>query len=200
MPVTNINIQRSFDSLKNYTTIGSVLNPQNEENGYSDNNPPYNKMYYRVFVAFEGGSYIISPSVRPVKIAPIIEPVLPPVISNDSIPEPVDPRTDSTFQEPPTPVVKNTYPYPSPRIYTSKDNTIVIDLPEALTKSYSVKFFNGTGKELFELKSLKEDFLILEKVNFGKAGWYYFELYENDKLLEKNKFMVPKDPKINNNR
>ena len=31
-PVANISIQRSFDSLKNYTTIGSVLNPMNIEN------------------------------------------------------------------------------------------------------------------------------------------------------------------------
>ena len=33
-PVTDIFIQRSFDSLKNFTTIGSVLIPQNKENGF----------------------------------------------------------------------------------------------------------------------------------------------------------------------
>ena len=66
-PVTAINIQRSYDSLKNYTTIGSVLNPQNFENGYADAAPPYNKMYYRVFVSFEGGTYVFSKVVRPVK-------------------------------------------------------------------------------------------------------------------------------------
>ena len=59
-PISNLNIQRSYDSLKNYKTIGEVLSPQSIENGYIDANPPYNKMYYRVFVAFEGGSYAYS--------------------------------------------------------------------------------------------------------------------------------------------
>ena len=39
VPVTTINVQRSYDSLKNYTTIGSVLSPQNFENGYADTKP-----------------------------------------------------------------------------------------------------------------------------------------------------------------
>ncbi|RYD53828.1 MAG: hypothetical protein EOP56_19820, partial [Sphingobacteriales bacterium] len=66
-PVSTINIQRSYDSLSNYSTIGSVLNPQNKENGYADLAAPYGRMYYRVFIAFEGGSYIISTPARPTK-------------------------------------------------------------------------------------------------------------------------------------
>lgn len=69
-PVMDIKIQRSFDSLKNYATIGAVLSPSNFENGYTDNKPPYNKMYYRMFIAFEDGSYIITPTRRPVKLPP----------------------------------------------------------------------------------------------------------------------------------
>ncbi|MBK7883760.1 MAG: hypothetical protein IPJ81_08135 [Chitinophagaceae bacterium] len=42
-PVTTINIQRSYDSTKNFYTIGSVLNPQNIENGFADAKPPYKK-------------------------------------------------------------------------------------------------------------------------------------------------------------
>ncbi len=75
-PVANIFIQRSFDSLKNFTTIGSVLIPQNKENGYPDNNPPYSKMYYRVSITFEGGDYVIGPSARPLqqkKEIPVID-------------------------------------------------------------------------------------------------------------------------------
>ena len=66
-PITALNIQRSYDSLQNFTTIGSVLSPQSRENGFADGNFPYNKMYYRVFVSFEGGSYIITAPARPVK-------------------------------------------------------------------------------------------------------------------------------------
>ena len=66
-PIQNILIQRSYDSLKNYATIGTVLNPQNTENGYPDVNPPYKKMYYRISIFFEGGTYEIGPAARPIK-------------------------------------------------------------------------------------------------------------------------------------
>jgi hypothetical protein len=200
LPVANISIQRSYDSLKNYTTIGSVLNPQNQENGYSDAEPPYNKMYYRVFIAFEGGAYIISPPVRPVKDNAVADNTLP----QAHFPWQIDPRTDSSFQAPPSittippPPVRNIVVYPSMRIFTARDNNVVIYLPDATEKKYSVKFFDDSEKKIFELNSLKDEYLIIEKVNFVRAGWFYFELYEDGKLLEKNKFLVPKDGKINN--
>lgn len=189
LPVTNISIQRSYDSLKNYSTIGSVLNPQNEENGYADNEPPYNKMYYRVFIAFEGGSYIISPSVRPVKSGQSNATAQTP---DQLFPWQVDPTRDSAFNAPPK---TNEITYPSLRIFTARDNTVVIHLPDVALKNYVAKFFNDIQKPIFELTDLKDEYLIIEKVNFGRAGWYYFELYEDGKLLEKNKFLVPKDPK-----
>src|SRR5436190_22710839 len=60
--VKTINVQRSYDSTKNFTTIGSVPNPQKVENGFVDAKPPYNKMFYRVFIFFDGGEYIFSES------------------------------------------------------------------------------------------------------------------------------------------
>src|SRR5437773_10503945 len=54
-PPKIIDIQRSFDSLRNYVTFGSVLNPENRENGYAVAKPLFTNMYYRVFVAFDGG-------------------------------------------------------------------------------------------------------------------------------------------------
>ncbi|MEP6712130.1 MAG: hypothetical protein ABJA37_06940 [Ferruginibacter sp.] len=196
LPVATISIQRSYDSLKNYTTIGSVLNPLNKENGYADANPPYNKMYYRVFIAFEGGSYIISKTVRPVKETSA---------TTDSTkiqryPWQVNPLADSSLQSPPINVgiTKPLITYPSKRIFTSRDNSVVIHLPEAATKKYTIKFFDELDNLVFELTKLNEEYLIIEKVNFGHSGWYHFELYEAGTLVEKNKFFVPKDSKTNN--
>lgn len=64
--ISNINIQRSRDSLKNFITIGTVLNPLNRENGYVDSKPTNPNLFYRVFVAFEGGSYFFSRSQKAV--------------------------------------------------------------------------------------------------------------------------------------
>jgi hypothetical protein len=206
VPVSNINIQRSYDSLKNYTTIGTVLNPQNIENGYADSKPPYNKMYYRVFVSFEGGTYLFSKITRPVKELPeqiaVTEDSLNPFLVKDNWTlRPINERSNPTISiQPKTtlpPLNSNTeiITYPSRRIYTGKDNNIAIYLPGAETKKYSVKFFDESETPLFELNKLKESFLIIEKVNFVHAGWFFFEVYENGKLIEKNKFFIAKDGK-----
>jgi hypothetical protein len=188
LPVANINIQRSYDSLKNYTTIGSVLNPQNKENGYADATPPYNKMYYRVFVAFEGGSYLITPAVRPVKDTSSG--------NNTTIrfPWQTDPNADPNLQVPVNPAIN----FPSKWVYTAKDNNVVLYLPGAISKKYTAVFFDELENKLFELTNLKEEYLIIEKVNFIRSGWYRFELFESGQLVEKNKFFIPKDGKINN--
>ncbi len=187
-PVTTINIQRSYDSLKNYTTIGSVLNPQNQENGYADANPPYNKMYYRVFIAFEGGSYIISTPVRPLKDTAAAN------IAVTRFPWEKDPKADSTVAAPVNPSIN----FPSKWIYTAKDNNVVLYLPGAASKKYTATFFDELENKLFELTNLKEEYLIIEKVNFIRSGWYRFELFESGQVVEKNKFFIPKDGKITN--
>lgn len=185
-PITALNIQRSYDSLQNYTTIGSVLSPQSRENGFADANFPYNKMYYRVFVSFEGGSYIITASARPVKEFYVADNALsekyPWLVSNK----------DSGIVFPPS---KPEITYPSNTIFTAKDNNIIIHLVNAETKKYSVKFFDETEKFLFELTKLKEEYLIIEKVNFVHTGWFRFEIYENGLLIENNKFQILKEVK-----
>jgi hypothetical protein len=35
--------------------------------------------------------------------------------------------------------------------------------------------------------------LLLDKANFMQAGWYLFEIYEDGKLLEKNKLFINRD-------
>ncbi|MBC7937342.1 MAG: hypothetical protein H7Y86_18510 [Rhizobacter sp.] len=194
-PVATINIQRSYDSLANYTTIGSVLNPQNKENGYADLTAPYNKMYYRVFIAFEGGSYIISPATRPTKDTGAY------TSSTVKYPWQIDPSVDPNINMPPTfPATPNPagIAYPSRWVFTARDNNVVIHLPDVETKKYSVKFFDELDNQLFELNNLKDDYLIIEKVNFKKSGWYHFELFESGKSLEKNRFFIGKDGKVTN--
>ena len=185
-PITALNIQRSYDSLQNYTTIGSVLSPQSKENGFADANFPYNKMYYRVFVSFEGGSYIITAPARPVKEFYVNDNPLA-----DRYLWMVSPKDSSLIYPPSKPGIT----YPSSTIFTAKDNNIIIHLENASTKKYSVKFFDEAEKFLFELTKLKEEYLIIEKVNFVHTGWFRFELYENGLIIENNKFQILKDVK-----
>ncbi|MEI8059659.1 MAG: hypothetical protein WCG67_05830, partial [Ferruginibacter sp.] len=214
-PVSTINIQRSYDSLKNYTTIGSVLNPQNIENGYADATPPYNKMYYRVFISFEGGTYLFSNIVKPIKeklpasLMQLVDSLHPflerenwavkstinnalkpkslaleklsgviteadesrrPLLSKGNwaaqgtITNNVKTTVIGIQPKPQLPVINtNTeiITYPSRRIYTGKDNNIVVYLPNAETKKYTIKFFDENENLVFELNKITEPYLTI---------------------------------------
>lgn len=181
--ISTINIQRSTDSIKNFTTIGSVLEPMNRENGFVDAKAVDAKMFYRVFVAFEGGRYFFSKSSRPVKdtIAKSKETKL--LLEEGSLAE-----------ETVKPVVPKGF-VASKFVYIGKENNIIISLPDAQVKKYTVKFFDENNNSVFNINKITEPFLIVEKVNFLHAGWFYFELYENNLLKEKHKFFIAKEGK-----
>ncbi|MEP6628403.1 MAG: hypothetical protein ABJA32_10485, partial [Ginsengibacter sp.] len=66
--LTTINIQRSGDSLKDFKTIGTVLNVTSKSNGFVDPKEFIpSTQYYRLFISFEGGNYIFTESHRPAK-------------------------------------------------------------------------------------------------------------------------------------
>ena len=208
--ISNINIQRSYDSIKNFTTIGSVLEPMNRENGFVDNKVPGPNVFYRVFVAFEGGRYIFSKSYRPVNNSDggnkpeDNNPVSTESIT--SIPAPITKAIAGTtpgtklyrvlppLPLPPPPTPKNLF-IPSKFIYTGKDNNIILDLAVVSGNRFSVKFFDEKNNMIFEIKKIAEPYLIIEKVNFKHAGWFYFKLFDNGILKEKNKFYIPKEGK-----
>ncbi len=177
--LTAINIQRSFDSAKNFSTIGSVLDVKNKSNGFIDSKPLSTDMFYRVFLTFEGGTYIFSKSSRPVKDTLRYLPDI------------------KEFQQ----SIVNTWFVPSKLVYTGRENNIIIALPDAYKKKYIVKFFEENGTFVFELNKISEPYLTLEKVNFLHSGIFNFEVYENGALIEKHKVFVPKDgrpaPNIN---
>ena len=63
--VTQISIQRSADSLKNFMTLLTVPDPTLPENGIVDNKAAGPNYYYRLFIVLEGGKYIFTPSHQP---------------------------------------------------------------------------------------------------------------------------------------
>ncbi len=82
---------------------------------------------------------------------------------------------------------------PSKFIYTKSSGYLNISVPEKDFQQYRIVFFDLEGRELFRINQLKEHELIMDKANFKKSGWYDFELYKNNELIEKNKFFLQKD-------
>ena len=321
--VNQISIQRSTDSLKNFTTLLTVPDPQIPENGFVDSKPGNIKMYYRIFILFPNSKYMFTKSRRPVleraeqptantkqvhgtkqkmgqgqskqkqvvPVAPVAQSFLsetgksavpantanisktdpaPPIVKpveeeekylilpkidnsriyymmdNSSMKKPsvTNPgkiksptiavekilfvkRRDSIimqlegnqvrrFSDSLVKQTKDTlyfvnadtlqikpyievYKEPkevykiSPYVFAARDGNISISLPDCRTKKYFVAFFEPDNTPVMEVKDIKDPLLIIDKTNFGHAGWFRFELYEDGKLKEKNKFLIPRD-------
>ena len=62
---TQISIQRSSDSLKNFSTLLTVPDPTLPENGAVDNKANHPNYYYRLFIVLSEGKYLFTTSRRP---------------------------------------------------------------------------------------------------------------------------------------
>lgn len=180
--VKQIGIQRSHDSTKNFKTILSVTDPNARQNGFADTKAPNDHMFYRLFVVLDKGQFFFTNSKKPV--------IDTTKTLKDGITENVKP--DSVAVTKPA-VQKKPEFVPSFYVYTNKEGYVFINLPDADKKKYQIKFFDSENNLLFEIKTINETGLTLDKTNFLHAGWFNFELYNDDKLVEKNKFFLSKD-------
>lgn len=210
--VAQITIQRGFDSIGPFKTILSVADPRSVENGYSDTKAPNDHMWYRLFYAMEGGTFYFTKSKRPdtghVQVPPAQRPVAAPpgdvlykykdsifvrnrdtfvVVNRDTLRV----KNNDTLTRPrPTVVVRKPEWIPSVKVFTNNEGYVQVRLPDAGQKDYSVKFYQQDSTFLFEIKGIKEKLLLLDKANFYRSGWFYFELYDDEKLVERNKFYL----------
>lgn len=224
--VNGISVQRSYDSTKNFTSIASVFNPQNTINGFTDKNPPFDQMYYRLFIGFDTGVYILTESKKPeindvidytqliieinavyerniqlyeAKLKAEKEAAQARAAKNPPAKKPSAPAktvVKEKEEDKEDPLAKEAITYPSKRIFTDRDNNVVIKLHNVKINKYNIKFFDENHKPLFALNSLNDDYIVIEKVNFHSAGWYLFELFRNEELIEENKFFISREEKI----
>lgn len=102
-----------------------------------------------------------------------------------------------TFKSVDTIVIKPFVPRevykPSKYVFADNSGNVVIMLPEAKSNSYAVKFYEDDKTFIFEVKHIKEPYLVVDKTNFLHAGWFRFELFDDGKVKEQHKFFIPKD-------
>lgn len=267
--VTQISIQRSYDSLKLFKTILTVPDPSVPQNGYLDAKGTNPKMFYRLFIVLENGKYVFTQSQRPFwdssrKIDPQRPEVMPEnnarqrvVIAENMAPKEAELLKEKIQEaikktEPKTTIPEKPKPAPEPErffiikkrdtvimqlpekgfknfrdsivlktrdtmtfrsvdtilikpfvpkevfkasrfVYSDNTGNVVIMLPEAKNGNYAVKFYEDDKTFLFEVKQIKEPWLVVDKTNFMHAGWFRFELFEDGKVKENHKFFIPKD-------
>jgi hypothetical protein len=182
--VKQIGIQRSHDSLTNFKTILSVTDPNAKENGFADTKAPNDHMFYRLFIVLDKGQYFYTAPQKP-------------FIDTSTVSRPRNSVIDR-IEDSITAVIKPIIPkkpdfIPSFYIYTNKDGYVYINLPDADKKKYHVKFFGEDDSFLFEIRNISETGLTLDKANFMRSGWFKFELYNDDQLVEKNRFYLARE-------
>jgi hypothetical protein len=208
--IRQLSIQRSFDSLKNFKTILTVAEPGLPANGFMDTRGTNGQMYYRLYIMLDKGMFMFSNTRRPVmdtvrvataKASPMDTMIArgnnmngmirmdnPNLIQPVSIDGAVNGPNVNNTNKPKT----ETW-VPSKYVYTLKDGYIRITLPDEPEKKYNIKFYTLRDEFLFELKDIKEKNFKIDKTNFYQSGWFRFELFENDILMEKNRFYLPKE-------
>lgn len=163
--IRQIGVQWSQDSLYNYSTIGYVSSPDKKINDYVDPKARPGKSFYRLFVLFTNNNYFFS---NPATVT------LEPATITEEAPSEDKPQA---FQA-------------SIYVYTNADGNVNISLAHAPQKRYDIRFYDAENHFLFSLTDIRQSFLILDKSNFLRSGWYRFELFEDGKVKEKWKFYV----------
>jgi len=164
--VTQINIQRSKDSLKNFSTIHTLPNPNVKSYSYVDKTAKNDSGFYRIFILFEGSHYVFTTSRQLL----IDTTRASSSQTNPAINEKLKQKEEKTVsekqkEEKPAPPPKPVW-VPSLTIFTGDDGNAIIKLPDAATKKYAVKFLKEDGST------------VLDSYTFGNTGsdlsWYRF--------------------------
>lgn len=186
--VSQINIQRSKDSNRNFSTVYSLPSPNSKTYSYVDKTAKNDSGYYRIFVLFEGSNYIFTKSKKATEDSGNIVEINN---INAATKTKVEIKKDEKITATSQPVKKAWEP--SIYIFTGDDGNVVINLPDATNKKYSATISKEDGRPVFVMQKISEVYLTLDKATFLKSGWYYFELKEDGKVLERNKFLITSD-------
>jgi hypothetical protein len=137
--VSQISIQRSFDSLRNFKTILTVPDPQVPQNGFVDTKAPTPFVYYRLFIVLDSGKYLFSQSKRAFwDTAGLALKNNPVVRQQPATPAPQEQPKEVTKHEPVTPPVQQQAPPPVPeRFYVVMRRDSLMDpLPESRFRAF----------------------------------------------------------------
>lgn len=208
--LTQLIIQRSVDSLSGFRSIVSMPDPTSVSNGYVDKKPGAANCFYRIYYVNPGGRYLFTAAQKPARDA-----------SFDSRSMSVTASATETIDEnnnakgmrvltpdkalkikretgtgiPPTGKIEDNISEnvftPSGLIFTNNEGNLIIALPDANKKKFTLRVFKEDGTPVFHMRHIKEPQLLIDRSNFLHSGWFKYDLYEDERLREQNKFFIP---------
>jgi hypothetical protein len=219
--IVQLNVQRSWDSVKLFKTIFVPLSTELPQNGYIDATAGYTGMYYRIFYVLADGTFFFTKAKKVALGSDFTNEISEDKAANkdflitihdddsviaqlnydgykkfrDSI---VNFTRDTLYSLTDADILiryyNNTVSWqPSTHIFTNTDGYVQVYLADAEQKNYRIRFFDESHKFLFSIPKVKQNQFILDKTDFMRSGWFYFELSEDNRVKERNKFYIPKD-------
>lgn len=209
-----IAIQRSKDSIRNFSTIGQLTKPKKGHLFYTDTKPMPGRNFYRLQISFGGDVEWYSNVCAATVDSALLAVSMANAAKLDSINRSTHPKpttngtqtaSTSTTQPvtnntpiPPTPIVNNEPPPPPPPpkpvpfYYTPSTQVfsnpytghVTIQLSDAADKNYKLYFYDQDKKEVLRVSRIQESLLILDKNNFNRRGVYSFILFNGTETVE----------------
>lgn len=178
--VKSIIIQRSADSVFNYTAIGFMAKPAVGFATYKDESPLSGKNFYRLLLVFQSDLEWYSNTYKVVMDSSVIAASRLGKINR------VSNTNNNNYSNTGNATTYTDFYYePSTQVYTNPyTGHITISLPDAKEKRYAIKFFNPQKEEVLAVSRITNTNIVLDKYNFNARGTYSFQLLEAGVVVE----------------
>ncbi len=170
-------IERSTDSVLSFTNIGYIAKPKKGLQTFEDPSPLLGKNYYKVKVLFQSELEWFSNTYKVILDSATIAASRGRSLATGSTNAKSGSSSGSGYTD--------FYFEPSRQVYTNPyTGHILINLPEALEKNYSIKFYNPDKEEVLAISRVRKKQIVLDKYNLSAKGSYMFKLFEKDEIAE----------------
>lgn len=203
--LTQLIVQRSADSINGFRSIVSMPDPTSISNGFVDKKPGASNNYYRIYYVNPGGRYVFTASKKIFtnnttgqdgynhsngSDASAVESTAKTILDK-AIKIKRETGNGLELVGKLDSIVSQNVFTPSGLIFTNNEGDLIIALPDAMKRKFSLHVYKEDGTPLFKMKNIKEAQLLIDRSNFYHSGWFKYDLYDGERLSEQNKFFIP---------
>ncbi|KAA5536956.1 hypothetical protein F0919_04590 [Taibaiella lutea] len=179
--IKSIAVERSNDSVLNFTNIGYVASVKKGAASFVDAHPMVGKNWYRLQIVFSSGMEWIS-NLGTIEVDSSAIANRKPLPPSDSLQKIINATGNTavineikTVEMP-----KSQYVFTNP--FTGNIN---IEIQDALKETYQLFFYDQNDKEVLRIPRINDKIVILDKRNFQTTGIFKFKLLKNKEDFDK---------------
>jgi len=175
-------VERSADSVHNFTAIGYVKNLNDAVQSFVDPHPMVGKNWYLLQIVFTSDMDWISNvgAVGVDSIAIATRKPLPPSDSLQKIVNSAGGNVSAVNEIKAVEMPKSQYVFTNP--FTGNVN---IEIPDAIKDNFSLIFYDQNDKQVLKIGRINDKVIILDKRNFQNTGIYKFKLFKANTEFDK---------------